>query len=1229
MILQHSGRVLGRSAGRVRRRNGRGAKAFWLSAEFLERRCLLSDLPLQTGSVALSAYTIPIAFEPNQGQTDPQVNYLAHGAGYTLFLSESAATLALQPGNGTGEGTAVRMQLLGASANPESAALVPTGGMSNYFIGNNQSQWHTNIPTFGKVAYQNVYPGVSLDYYGNQGMLEYDFTVSPGVSPGVITFAVQGAQSVTLDAQGDLVLGLPGGPLIEHAPTLYQTIDGVQHDVPGGFVLSAGDQVGFQVGAYDTALPLVIDPTLAYSTYLGGSLGDKATAVAVDQAGDAYVTGETGSNDFPITAGAYDNKLNGSGSPGNTVTDVFVTKFNPSGQLVYSTYLGGETDDHGTGIAILNGNAYVTGWTDSGDFPTTAGALQRSFGGGSAPGDGFVTELNSTGTALVYSTYLGGSGSDQPNAIAVDSAGDAYVVGETLSDNFPIKNPLQTSNGDEDGFLVKLNPTGTALVYGTYINGIGEDAVNADAYGVAVDPSNEAIVVGGTQSAVFPITLNAYQTTNNGAPNASDNAFVTKFNAAGTGFIYSTFLGGSVMDDAYAVATDSAGDAYVTGQTFSSDFPVTPDAAQSVFNYIDTFGLSNAFVAKLAPYGGLLYSTFLGGGGLDASAAGQAIAVDSQGDAYVTGFTADTSTPFPTANAFEPDKPGDYDAFVTELSPDGSNFLYSSYLGGVTADYGYGIGVDGNGNAYVVGETTSTAQADGGTLATFPTVNAIKSTPPAYGDTDGFVTRVNLLDPGAGTFRYSVNGEAIFQTTEAAGFVTVEVTRYGGDTGAVKVNYSTSNGTGNSGAKAGTNYTATSGTLNFAQGQTTATFNVPILNDGKNDGVPYLVFNLALSRATGGATIDPTYGTGQVWVYDMETSNTNNDLYEDAIPLAGTFVTATGSNVGYSSNTGDSGGDPDDVYDYPVTDSKSVSNPKNDGGASAWWIWSPPSSGIATIDTFGSNFDTLLTVAETDLTVESNLGGGHLIENDDAPGIGSGTSEVTFFAQQGVAYRIDVQGYDPGGGPAEGNIVLHINGQAPGSVQFTEPSYDIGEDDGNIAIPVTRSGGSAGAVSIQVTTGASGDTAVAGVDYTAVTQTLTWAAGDMSTQDVLIPILNHHASGSSPTFTVTIQNPTGDVGIGSPNSTQVVIFQPSFPAGTISLGGKSFTVNEDAGSVSIPVDRSNEGEEIAVSVQIATGGGTAVAGTDYSSVSQTLFYGPKRPFRTALTLSRFPSSIAA
>ncbi len=804
---------------------------------------------------------------------------------------------------------------------------------------------------------------------------------------------------------------------------------------------------------------------------------------------------------------------------------------------------------------------------------------------------------------------MGGSDSDQPNAIAVDSAGDAYVVGETESDNFPTKNPLQTSNGDEDGFLVKLNPTGTALVYGTYITGIGDDAVNADAYGVAVDPSNEAIVVGGTQSAVFPITPNAYQTTNNGASNASDNAFVTKFNAAGTGLIYSTFLGGSVMDDAYAVATDSSGDAYVTGETFSSDFPVTPDAAQSVFSYIDTFGLSNAFVAKLAPYGGLLYSTFLGGGGLDSSAGGQAIAVDSQGDAYVTGFTADTSTPFPTVNAFEPDKPGDYDAFVTEVSPDGSNFLYSSYLGGVTADYGFGIGVDGNGNAYVVGETTSTAQADGGTLATFPTVNAIKTTPPPAGETNGFVTRVNLLDPGAGTFRYSVDGEAIFQTTEAAGFVTIEVTRSGGDTAAADVSYSTSNGTGTGAAKAGTNYTATSGTLDFAQGQTTATFNVPILDDGKNDGVPYLVFNVALSGATNGATIDSTYGTGKVWVYDIETTNTDNDLYEDAIPLAGSVVTATGSNVGYTSNTGlESGGDPYDIYDYPVTDSKSVSNPKNDGGASAWWIWSPPASGIATIDTFGSNFDTLLTVAETDLTVESNLGGGHLIENDDAPGIGDGTSEVTFFAQQGVAYRIDVQGYDSGGGPAEGNIVLHINGQAPGSVQFTEPSYDIGENDGEIAIPVTRSGGSAGAVSVQVVTGSSSDTAVAGVDYTAVTQTLTWAAGDMSTQDIVIPILNHHASGNSPTFTVTLENPTGDVGIGSPSSTQVVIFQPSFPAGTISLGGTSFTVNEDAGSVEIPVDRSNEGEEIAVSVQIATGGGTAVAGTDYSSVSQTLFW---------------------
>ena len=370
--------------------------------------------------------------------------------------------------------------------------------------------------------------------------------------------------------------------------------------------------------------------TLSYSTYLGGLLGNRATAVAVDAAGDAYVTGDTGSNDFPITTGAYNSQLNGNGNLGNTVTDVFVTKFDPTGQIVYSTYLGGSSDDHATGIAIdPNGDAYVTGWTDSDDFPVTAGALQPQNNGGVTPQDGFVTELNPTGSQLVYSTYLGGGSSDEPRAIAVDGSGAAYVVGDTFSNDFPTMNPIQdgVNESGEDAFLVKLNASGSSLVYGTYLQGSGNEV----AYGVAVDPNDEAIVVGGTNSSDFPTTPDAHQTTNNAANNNGDNAFVTKVDATGTGYVYATFLGGSVGDDAFAVATDTTGDAFITGETSSPDFPITLGAAQAVLNSTDMYGMSNAFVTKLDPGGGLDYSTYLGGGGLSASAGGMGIAVDAQG----------------------------------------------------------------------------------------------------------------------------------------------------------------------------------------------------------------------------------------------------------------------------------------------------------------------------------------------------------------------------------------------------------------------------------------------------------------------------------------------------------------------------------------------------------------------------------------------------------------------
>jgi hypothetical protein len=596
----------------------------------------------------------------------------------------------------------LRLQLVGAHAAAPVVGEDPLAGTSNYFIGNDPRQWRTGIPTYGRVAYQGVYPGVDLVYYGNQQQLEYDFTVAPGTDPGLIRLHVEGAQSPSLDGQGDLVLHTAGGDVVEHAPVLYQDRAGGRQTVAGWFVLEEGDQVGFAVGSYDRSRPLIIDPILSYSTYLGGSGSDFGTAIAVDGAGNAYVAGQTSSSSFPTTAGAVQPTYGGG------FTNAFVTKLNPAGTaIVYSTFLGGNglDGDFGTGVAVdAAGNAYVTGTAFSSNFPTTPGAFQTTLGsifGGNA----FVTKLNPAGTALVYSTYLGGSGSsstlegDHGTGIAVDAAGNAYVTGGTSSGNFPTTpGAFQTAFGGSmsNAFVTKLNPAGTALLYSTYLGSSGSVFPGDSGRGIAVDAAGNAYVTGETTSSTFPTTPGAFQTAFGGG---MGNAFVTKLNPAGTALAYSTYLGGSGRGN--GIAVDAAGNAYVTGGTSSGNFPTTPGAFQRTYG-----GSGDAFVTKLNPAGtALAYSTYLGGSGGDS---GAGIAVDAAGSAYVAGET--TSSTFPTTpGAFQTAFGGGMgNAFVTKLNPAGTALAYSTYLGGSGNDFGLGVAVDAAGSAYITGSSNST-----------------------------------------------------------------------------------------------------------------------------------------------------------------------------------------------------------------------------------------------------------------------------------------------------------------------------------------------------------------------------------------------------------------------------------------------------------------------------------------------------------------------------------------
>jgi hypothetical protein len=681
-----------------RRRSG----LLQLRLELLENRWL----PSVSG---LASYVQPLSFEPNVGQAGG-ADFIAHGAGYALVLANGNLSLGLKSAaapSSTGVSELLQWHLTGANPAASAQAVDKLAAVSNYLIGNDRSQWHTNVPTYGKVQYPGVYPGIDLAYYGNQGELEYDFIVNPGAHSGAIRLGVQGAESLTLDAAGDLLLHTGGGDVLQKAPVAYQEVAGARRAVAARFVLQDNRTVGLAVGAYDASLPLVIDPVVQYSTYLGGAGTDVGTAIAMDSAGNAYVTGYTNSTNFP-TAAAFQ-----AANAGND--DAFVAKFNAAGALVYSTYLGGAGIDHGNAIAVDSaGSAYVTGYTASTNFPT-ANPFQAAYGGGAA--DAFVTKLNPAGNGLVYSTYLGGADVDVGNGIAVDSAGSAYITGQTGSTDFPTANPFQAAfgGGIRDSFVTKLNPAGHGLTYSTYLGGAGNDF----GQGIAVDSAGSAYVTGYTNSTNFP-TANPFQAAYGGG---SDNAFVTKLNAAGNGLAYSTYLGGAGSDGGYAIAVDPAGSAYVAGFTASTNFP-TANPIQAAYGG----GSDDAFVTKLNSAGnGLVYSTYLGGAGDDY---GTGIAVDSAGGVYVVGVTG--SNNFPTVRPLQASFGGGlYDAFVARLNPAGDGLTYSTYLGGADDDLGQGIAVDSAGSAYVTGQTASTD---------LPTANPFQAA--NGGGADVFVTKI-------------------------------------------------------------------------------------------------------------------------------------------------------------------------------------------------------------------------------------------------------------------------------------------------------------------------------------------------------------------------------------------------------------------------------------------------------------------------------------------------------
>jgi hypothetical protein len=648
-------------------------------------------------------------FIPNVGQVATPSHFYSCGAGYGFYFTPEAVNMAFieypakqnkpdhhhrrfRPDEDQLEtqqvrqGIALSLRFIGSNPSANIKARKEEPGIVNFFIGNDPTKWQTNLRSYAEIVYSELWPNIDMVFRNTGGVLKYEFIIQPGANLSNIRLTYDGVDTISTDADGNLLIRTPIGILTEQRPVSYQPVDGLQLPVATEFTLEGQSDgtlgFGFNVDAnYDSHHPLVIDPGLVYSTYLGGSQDfDDGFGIALDTSDNAYVVGYTRSADFPTTMGAFQTNLNG-------IANVFITKFNPDGALVYSTYLGGSSFDQGYDIAVdTSGSAYVTGITGSADFPTTSGAFQTSFKGGFI--DAFITKLNSTGSELIYSTYLGGLNA-YGNGIAIDTSENAYITGEASAFAFPITpGAFQTiANGLSDAFVTKLNPSGSELIYSTYLGGSSNLDIASD---IVIDTSGNAYVTGFTESTDFPTTPDAFQTTSN-----AGGAFVTKLNPAGSALIYSTYLGGSIIDTGSGIAVDTSGSAYVTG-TGSSDFPTTPGAFQTALKD------GGAFITKLNPAGSeLVYSTYLGSG------SGNDITVDTYGNAYVTGITA--SIDFPTtSDAFQPSLKGSFDAFILKLNPTGSALVYSTYFGGSDVDEGVKIATDTSGNAYITGVTQST-----------------------------------------------------------------------------------------------------------------------------------------------------------------------------------------------------------------------------------------------------------------------------------------------------------------------------------------------------------------------------------------------------------------------------------------------------------------------------------------------------------------------------------------
>ncbi len=695
----------------------------------------------------------PLRFEQNLGQGFAESKYFTKGKNFSLSFCSNK--IILRPRINFNiynrQNSQVNIKFNNSNTHTKISGISPLNTSINYFLGNNKNNWITDVPNFEKVKYEELYNGINLIFYGKQNELEYDFVIEPYANPGQISFSVENADNLFINTNGNITIRKDEHDIKMNAPKIYQIIGNKIINVDGNFILDEVNNLRFDLGKYDKSFPLIIDPIIIFSTYFGGGNSDFAYDIALDNGNNIYLIGETISSDFPIKNAVQPTRGGGWG-------DIFISKINSAGtEIIFSTFLGGSNSDIGNGITLdQNGNIYLIGNTSSTDFPIK-NALQSTLGS-SNWGDAFITILNNSGSEILFSSYLGGSGSEMGNSIAVGNDNSFVITGLTTSTNFPLVNAFQNnlSGGifPQDIFITKFAPLATGLVYSTYL---GNSSILSElGKDVVIDSKNNAIIIGSTGAVDFPL-VNPLQNKIGG----SYDVFVTKFSPLGVP-VFSTFLGGTQIDQGEGIAVDKNDDIYITGHTNSADFP-TKNPIQNKGGIFD----NDIFISKISSDGqSLIYSTYLAGTDGDA---GNDIAVNDKSEAYVTGSTS--SDDFNTVNSLQDYNAGIFppyrtDIFVAKLNASGDKFIYSTYIGGNQDDEGNGIKVDKNSNAVITGKTKSNND--------FPVKNPLQDyfgggTCDQFPCPDGFIIKLNeqVLDSPE-NLKYEISGTDVTLRWEAA-----------------------------------------------------------------------------------------------------------------------------------------------------------------------------------------------------------------------------------------------------------------------------------------------------------------------------------------------------------------------------------------------------------------------------------------------------------------------------